>query len=55
MRTTESLRVENDRRGYQELCSDCAAYGLKKHGLSRSHCTCEFILIIIICFATVGH
>ena len=21
--------MENDRRGYQELCSDCEAYGLK--------------------------
>ena len=35
MRITESL-IENDRRGYQEVCSDCEAYGLKKHGLTRS-------------------
>ena len=34
MRITESLEVENDRRGYQEVCSDCEAYGLKKHGLT---------------------
>ena len=26
---TESFYLENDRRGYQELCSDCEAYGLK--------------------------
>ena len=26
--------MENDRRGYQEVCSDCEAYGLKKHGLT---------------------
>ena len=31
---TESLK-KNDRRGYQELCSDCDSYGLKKHGLTR--------------------
>ena len=38
MRITESLIGENDRRGYQEVCSDCEAYGLKKHGLTRSDC-----------------
>ena len=36
---TESLLIENDRRGYQEVCSDCEAYGLKEHGLTRSDCT----------------
>ena len=36
MRITESLQLENDRRGYQQLCSDCEAYGLKKGGLTRS-------------------
>ena len=36
MRITESLEIENDRKGYQELCSDCEAYGLKKHRLMRS-------------------
>ena len=30
MRITESLQIENVRRGYQELCSDCEACGLKK-------------------------
>ena len=29
----------NDRRGYQGVCSDCEAYGLKKHGLTRSDFT----------------
>ena len=24
--------------GYQKVCSDCEAYGLKKHGLTRSDC-----------------
>ena len=24
--------------GYQEVCSDCEAYGSKKHGLTRSDC-----------------
>ena len=33
---TESLQIENNRRGYQLVCSDCEAYGLKKHGLTRS-------------------
>ena len=36
MQITESLYIENDRRGYQEVCSDCEAYGLKKHGFMRS-------------------
>ena len=35
MRITESFSIENDRRGYQEVCTDCEAYGLKKHGLAR--------------------
>ena len=30
--------MENDRRCYQEVCSDCETYGLKKHGLTRSDC-----------------
>ena len=38
MRITESLTIENGREGYQELCSDCETYGLKKHGLTRSDC-----------------
>ena len=38
MRITESLQIEIDSRGYQELCSDCEACGLKKHGLTRSDC-----------------
>ena len=36
MRSTESLYIENDRRSYQEVCSDCEAYRLKKRGLTRS-------------------
>ena len=28
---TESLQIENDRRGYQEVCSDCEACGLLNH------------------------
>ena len=38
MRITELLYIENDRRDYQEVCSDSEAYGLKKHGLTRSDC-----------------
>ena len=38
MRITDSLLMENDRRGYQEVCSDCQKYGLEKHGLTRSDC-----------------
>ena len=30
------FKIENDIRGYQEVCSDCEAYRLKKHGLTRS-------------------
>ena len=40
MRITDSLWIENGRSGYQELCSDWEAYGLKKPGLTRSDCTC---------------
>ena len=36
MRITESLSIENDRRVYRELYSDCETYGLKKRGLTRS-------------------
>ena len=36
MRITESFETENDKRGYQEVCSDCEAYGFKKHGITRS-------------------
>ena len=36
MQATESLQMENDRRGYHDVCSDCEAYGLKKHGLPSS-------------------
>ena len=36
MRIIESLWRENDRRRYQELCSESEAYGLKKHMLTRS-------------------
>ena len=39
MRITKSFQIENDRRGYQEVCSDCKAYGLKRHGLTRSDYT----------------
>ena len=38
MRITESLEIENDIRGYQEVCLDCEAYGLKGHILTRSDC-----------------
>ena len=38
MRITESLEIENARRGYQELRSDYEAEGIKKHGLTRSDC-----------------
>ena len=40
MRITKSFYflLEYDRKGYQELCSDCEAYRLKKHGLTRSDC-----------------
>ena len=30
--------TENDRRGNQEVCSDCEPYGLKNQGLKRSEC-----------------
>ena len=38
MRFTESLQIEDDGlgRGYQEVCSDCETYGIKKHGFTRS-------------------
>ena len=49
MRITESLLVENARRYYQEVCSDCEAYGLKKHGLTRSDCTSlEWVISIYL-------
>ena len=38
MQITESLCTENGRRGYQEVCSDCEACGLKEHGFMRSDC-----------------
>ena len=41
MRITKSLETENDRRGYQEVCSDTEAYGLKNHGLTRSDCSSD--------------
>ena len=46
MRITESLYtyIENDRGGYQEVCSDCEAYGLKNHGLTRSDCISFFYI-----------
>ena len=27
------------------MCSDCEAYGLKKHGLTRSECTLQGLLV----------
>ena len=36
MRITESLEIENESGGYQEVCSDCEPHGLKNHGLTRS-------------------
>ena len=36
MRITESLKIDNNKGGYQELCSDCEACGLKKDGITRS-------------------
>ena len=33
MQITKSSSIENDRRGYQEVCSDSEAYGLKTHVL----------------------
>ena len=39
MPITKPFSIENDRRGSQEVCSDCEAYGLKKHGLTRSDST----------------
>ena len=47
MRITESLSIENDRRGYQEVCSDCEACGLKQHGLTRSDCILFFFIYLI--------
>ena len=37
MQITETLSIENDGRDYQNLCSDCEAYG--EPGLTRSDCT----------------
>ena len=46
MLITELLKIENNRRGYQEVCLDCEAYGLKKHRLTKSDCNS---------FPKVGH
>ena len=35
MLITELLKIANNRRGYQEVCLDCEAYGLKKHRLTK--------------------
>ena len=41
---------ENDRRGYQELCSCCEAYGLKKHGLTRADYICMYVCVnVCVC------
>ena len=48
MRITESLQIENDKRGYQELCSVCEAYGLKKYGLTRSDCISKAMTLHIL-------
>ena len=39
MRITESLPIENDRGGYQELCSDCEACMIIRR-LTVLHCLC---------------
>ena len=46
---TESLYIENDRRGYQELGSDCEAYGLKKHGLTRPDYCVAIGFLCLLC------
>ena len=48
MRITESLRIETDRKGYQEVCSDCEVYGLKKHGLTGSDWTVGYLVVATI-------
>ena len=35
MQITESLEIEKDRGGFEELCSDCEAYRLKKEEAVR--------------------
>ena len=35
--------MENDRSVIQEGCSDYEEYGLKKHGLTRSDCNCNYL------------
>ena len=48
MRNTESLQIENDRSDFQEVCSDCEAYRLKKYGLTRYDCSLTFDGFILI-------
>ena len=44
--------MENDRRGYQKLCSDCATYGLTKHGLTRYGCIPYYLAANFSVFGT---
>ena len=55
MRITESLQIENDRRGYQEMCSDCEAFGLQKHGITRSGYIGMTVLAILTISGRRGH
>ena len=54
MRITESLLIENHRRGYQGVCSDCEGYGLKKHGLTRSDCILHVFIYFLFTFIYPG-
>ena len=47
MRIPESLWIENDKRGYQELCPDCEAYGLKKKA-RINEVQCPFINVDLL-------
>ena len=46
MRITKSMLIENDKDAYQEMCSDCEAYGLKKPGLKRSDCRPRLLFLL---------
>ena len=40
------IKMCSDRRGYKAVCPDCKAYGLKKHGLTKSDCVLYIITLV---------
>ena len=41
--------MEHDRAGYQEVCSDCEAYGLKKQ---KNKVCCNICILLRTCTCT---